>query len=346
VRDYERSLEWCHRLRAFSTRRRIRAFLTACRVKFTGALLWRGEWSACEAELEHAIEELSGPPRPVLRDARARLAELRWRQGRHADARRLLEQAGDGPAPEALRATIALAEGDAAAAVDLVEATLRRTPESARGIRVPALEVGIRACLAAGDVDRAAACAAELEATAAAVETKALRAAALGAAGRVAAARGEAERARELLEDAAYLAEASGSPYEGARLRIALARALATLGRQAGAHAEASRARATFERLGAAADAARARELLSRLTDGSEAPGAVAGRRRAGSGPLTRRQREVLELVARGLSDREIAERLFLSEHTVHRHVANVLGRLRVTSRAAAVAEAVRTDLI
>ena len=62
--------------------------------------------------------------------------------------------------------------------------------------------------------------------------------------------------------------------------------------------------------------------------------------------PLTKREMEVLRLVARGMSNGEIATTLVLSEHTVHRHVANVLGKLEVSSRAAAVAEAARLDLL
>jgi pimeloyl-ACP methyl ester carboxylesterase/DNA-binding CsgD family transcriptional regulator len=61
---------------------------------------------------------------------------------------------------------------------------------------------------------------------------------------------------------------------------------------------------------------------------------------------LTRRERDVLELVAGGLSDREIAEQLILSPHTVHRHVANIRHKLGCGSRAAAVAEAARRGLL
>jgi pimeloyl-ACP methyl ester carboxylesterase/DNA-binding CsgD family transcriptional regulator len=66
----------------------------------------------------------------------------------------------------------------------------------------------------------------------------------------------------------------------------------------------------------------------------------------AGAGDLTRRETEVLTLIANGLSDREIAERLFLSPHTVHRHVANVRTKLGLPTRAAAVAEAARRGLL
>lgn len=61
---------------------------------------------------------------------------------------------------------------------------------------------------------------------------------------------------------------------------------------------------------------------------------------------LSRREREVLALLARGLSDREVAEQLVVSRHTVHRHVANIRNKLGCRSRAAAVAEAARLGLL
>ena len=61
---------------------------------------------------------------------------------------------------------------------------------------------------------------------------------------------------------------------------------------------------------------------------------------------LSRREREVLALVATGLSDPEIAEQLVLSQHTVHRHVANIRTKLGRGSRTAAVAEAARLGLL
>lgn len=63
-------------------------------------------------------------------------------------------------------------------------------------------------------------------------------------------------------------------------------------------------------------------------------------------GPLSPREQEVLRLIAAGLSDAEIAERLIVSPHTVHRHVANIRTKLRQSSRAAAAAHAVREGLI
>jgi DNA-binding CsgD family transcriptional regulator len=66
----------------------------------------------------------------------------------------------------------------------------------------------------------------------------------------------------------------------------------------------------------------------------------------AEDGPLSEREVEILRMVARGLSDRQIAEALVLSPHTVHRHVANIRTKLRQPTRTAAATEAARLQLI
>jgi pimeloyl-ACP methyl ester carboxylesterase/DNA-binding CsgD family transcriptional regulator len=85
-----------------------------------------------------------------------------------------------------------------------------------------------------------------------------------------------------------------------------------------------------------------ARALRSALAP--EAPAGVAGAPPAGL--LSGREREVLTLVASGLSDHEIAQQLVLSQHTVHRHVANIRHKLGRSTRTAAVAEAARLGLL
>ena len=66
----------------------------------------------------------------------------------------------------------------------------------------------------------------------------------------------------------------------------------------------------------------------------------------AAAAMLTPRELDVLKLVAQGLSNADIAQRLVLSEHTVHRHLANILRKLNLSSRAAAAAWGVRTGLV
>ena len=76
---------------------------------------------------------------------------------------------------------------------------------------------------------------------------------------------------------------------------------------------------------------------------GNEPDTAVSG---AAVGALTPRELDVLRLVAQGLSNPDIAQRLVLSEHTVHRHLANILRKLDLSSRAAAAAWGTRAGLI
>jgi DNA-binding CsgD family transcriptional regulator len=65
-----------------------------------------------------------------------------------------------------------------------------------------------------------------------------------------------------------------------------------------------------------------------------------------GEEPLTPREQEVLELVAEGLSNRQVAMRLGISEHTVKFHVASIYGKLGASTRAAAIRRGVRRGLI
>jgi pimeloyl-ACP methyl ester carboxylesterase/DNA-binding CsgD family transcriptional regulator len=66
----------------------------------------------------------------------------------------------------------------------------------------------------------------------------------------------------------------------------------------------------------------------------------------AAGSPLTDRETEILRFVATGMSNREIASTLILSEHTIHRHVANILRKLAQSTRTAAAAQAARQGLI
>jgi DNA-binding NarL/FixJ family response regulator len=124
-------------------------------------------------------------------------------------------------------------------------------------------------------------------------------------------------------------------PFEAARTRTRLAAAIAAEDRAA-AIAEARAALDAFAALGAAGDADAAAALLRSLG----APAPHGGPRDAGI--LTKREREVLALLGEGLSNRELAERLYLTRKTVEHHVHNVLFKLDLRSRAEAAAFAVR----
>ncbi|MGE3191272.1 MAG: LuxR C-terminal-related transcriptional regulator, partial [Vicinamibacterales bacterium] len=153
---------------------------------------------------------------------------------------------------------------------------------------------------------------------------------------------GDLESARTRLEDAVDLFDESGAPFETGRARVELARTLAALGRGAAAADEARRAIEALAPLGASLELARARAAIADATRAFAVTMPAADARTG----LTRREVEVLRLIAEGLNNQSIAERLFISEHTVHRHVANILGKLEASSRSAAVAQAGRLGLL
>jgi DNA-binding NarL/FixJ family response regulator len=108
--------------------------------------------------------------------------------------------------------------------------------------------------------------------------------------------------------------------------------------------AELKDALAGLDELGAGAAAAAVRRRMKELGVKAIPRGPRAATRAAPAG-LTPREQEVLALLADGLPDREISERLFISERTVHHHVSAVLSKIGVSSRTAAAREAARMGI-
>lgn len=343
VRDYRRAFEWCDRIAEFVERYGSRYMLGFCREHYGAVHVWRGEWAEAEAALESAIDAYSLSRPAFVGGALAGLAELRRRQGRWEQAERLLDQVAGGSGL-ACRARLALDRGDARKAVELAERCLRQRSEPCSAQRSSALEVLVAAHGSRGDLDQARAALAELQELARIAGTLPLRAAALFADGSVAAAGGDHERARQLLEDAVDGFERSGAPFEAARARIELARSLTALRRDTEAAREAQTCLDALTRLGAEAEANRGRRLL-----GAQAGHGASAEERRLTAPVavvTRREREVLRCVAEGLTNREIAERLVVSEHTIHRHITNILRKLDLPSRTAAATHAIRAGIL
>ncbi len=176
-------------------------------------------------------------------------------------------------------------------------------------------------------------------------DTAPLRAAADLAGGLVAAADGEWAEALRRIENAVAAYEAMPAPFEASLARLDLARCLLATSRHGIAAQDARAALECLERLGAAREAFRARRLVDEITalsPGVARPTSASVR----TADLTTREVEVLRLVAQGLGDKEIAVRLHLSSHTVHRHVSNIRTKLCLPSRAAAVAWAAQNGLL
>jgi RNA polymerase sigma factor (sigma-70 family) len=334
VLDLERAVAWCDRIAEFAERYGSRYMLAFCRADYGIVDMRRGRWDDAEAMLEAAVQDYSRSRPAWVGGPLVALAELRRRQGRLEDAAVLLEEAGTSRSAELCRARIALGEGDAHHAIEILDRLLRRIDDRRRLDRAAALELLVHARAAQGGLEEGAAALAAFREAEQAVGTPLLRAAADLADGVLAASAGEHERARQLLEDAVDRYGECGEPYEAARARLALATSLAAAGSPEAATREATAARARFLELGAALDAEGARRVL----EGIQRPDTALAE-------LTHREREILGLVAEGLTNRQIAERLVISEHTVHRHVTNVLRKLDVPSRTAAAAIAAREGI-
>ena len=129
-----------------------------------------------------------------------------------------------------------------------------------------------------------------------------------------------------------------GHAHEQARCHWRLAEACLAAGDRAAARTHAEAAAAAAERMRAVP--------LQRAVAATMSRAGLAGTRSAGDAVLTGREREVLALVAEGLTNREIGRRLFISEKTASVHLSNLMAKLNVSSRTEAVTVAHRRGLL
>ncbi|HXF37431.1 MAG TPA: LuxR C-terminal-related transcriptional regulator [Actinomycetota bacterium] len=307
--------------------------LSFCYACCAEMFLASGRWDEAEGMLAEGLGALraTGHRSRCVHPA-AKLAELRLAQGRIEEAEQLLVGFEDLPEAAHALAALHLARGEHAMAAAVLHRRLNRVGrDGVLGAPFLALLVGVQ--LAQGDVDGAGETAEALADVARRSGLPRIGAQADLALGRVAMARGDAA-AVELLERAVAGFAAQDMPLDTARARLELARALQTE-RPEVAAGEARVALAELERLGAPREADEAAALLRRL--------GVRGR----TGPkdrglLTRRELEVLRLLAEGLTNAEIAARLYISTKTAGHHVSNVLAKLGARTRGEAAAWALR----
>ena len=253
-------------------------------------------------------------------------------RGEYADAEKAYKQASQhGHEAQPGLGLLRLAQGH----VDSATAAIRRALEETTAVvpRAHLLRAYVDIALAAGDVPGARTAADELTAIAVQQGASVLRAQAVHADGAVKLAEGDAKTALSLLRSAWSVWQELDAPYDGAQARLLIGQACRALGDEDTAEMELDAARWVFQELGAAPDLARVQKLSTRT------PAATPG-------GLSLREVQVLRLVAAGKSNRAIADELFLSEKTVHRHLSNIFTKLDVSSRAAATAFAFQHDLV
>jgi DNA-binding NarL/FixJ family response regulator len=302
-----------------------------CQVHKAEVLELDGAWTDALAAAELAADRFDNGVLNQFASGRARYRQgeiHRLRGDFDAAEKAYREASARGYEPHPGLALLRLEQGQSATAAAAIRRVLRETAQRLpRGRLLPAF---VEIMLTAGQHDDASAAAAELDEIARSQGTSMLRAQSAYATGSVALARDDPATALISLRPALGLWLELAAPYQVARTRMLIALACRALADEETATMELDEALASFDAMGARADAARIDALRT-------------GRGKAG---LTEREVEVLRLVATGCSNREIATRLVISEHTVARHVQNILGKVDAPSRTAASAFAHKHGLV
>lgn len=293
-----------------------------------GLLLIRGAWAEASTAAELALSRFRAGDYRAVYGAPYQLAELGRLRGAFHSAEESYRRAGEsGWEPQPGLSLLHLAVGRTQRAQEEIRRSAAGADPFTRRFLLPAL---VEIEVAAGDVEAARRAVDELREADRSMPTPMVAATVAAAEARMLLAAGDPSAALGAARAAADAWQALDASYERARSRVSAGRALMELGDHDAALAELRGAREVFVALGA--DPA-----LAELAD-------LMGDRRAGV--LTARELEVLRLVSTGLTNRGIAGRLSLSEKTVARHIANIFGKLELSSRAAATAYAYENGLV
>ncbi len=314
VSDIHRMSRWSDVAEEWTDATSAVVFDGLCAVHRAQLKLLRGEWDEAESTALSVLPLLDASRVDYAAEAWYVVGDARRLRGHRSASDAYVEAHARGRDPQPGRALLQLRAGDAPAAAKAIKAAIAAAGSDPLS-RAPLCAAAVEIFLSAGAIDDARASAAELERTAATYPTSGLEAMEATARGSVLLAGGDAEGALPLLRSACQRWLELVAPIEAARVCERLAEAYASFGDDASAAAELARAHATYRRLGLSAE---------------ELPGG-----------LSRREAEVLALLATGQANREIAESLVISDRTVARHLTNIYRKIGVTSRTQAARYAI-----
>lgn len=336
VFDLGRAREWTTALdRWCSTQPHMISFQGKCLVHRTEILRHSGAWSEALAEAQTACAWSDGHSNSFRYPAGAafyELAEIHRLRGNVKEAAEAYRRASEfGQTPEPGFTLLQFAHGQR----DLAAASIRRLMSEGQGSvpRPEVLRAAVEILTSTDDLVTARAAMEELSRISEQFHAPAVRALAAHAIGAVCLAEGDLPAALSSLREAWTLWQELEIPYEAARVRVLLGQVCQQLGDPVAAEFQFDGACRFFRRVSAEPDLARV-EMLRKST------------RTTGVHLLTARELQVIELIATGRTNREIARQLTISERTVDRHVSNILLKLNLPSRSAATAYAYEHDLI
>jgi DNA-binding CsgD family transcriptional regulator len=332
--DLRRAQDWTTALtRWCEAQPNLVAYNGQCLVHRAEILQLHGAWpEALEAADKARRQCMEGPDQNAIGAAFYRQAELYRLQGEYEKAEEAYRQAsrwGKNPQPGLSLMRLAQGLDDVAAAASKSE--VEQNQERRNLCRL--LPAFIEIMLAVGDVTAARHAADQLAKIANDIEAPFLQAEAAQAQGAVCLDEGNARAALPSLRDAWKIWQELEAPYQAARTRILIGLACQELGDKDTAEMEFDAAKWIFQRLGAETDLHRVESLTGRKPSHN-----ILG--------LTRREMEVLRLVAAGKTNKSIADELFISERTVDRHVSNIFMKLDVASRTEAASIAYKHHLL
>jgi ATP/maltotriose-dependent transcriptional regulator MalT len=334
VYDVRRAQQWTAALARWCEEQPdLISFRGRCLVHRANLMRLHGDWPAALDEARLAGERFAVAMNPgAIAKAWYLQGDVLRLMGRFDEAEESYREASRlGLEPQPGLAQLRLAQGK----TDKACAAIRRAAGEANDppARVALLPAYVELMLAAGELESAQNACAELEQIADSFGTELLQAVSAQARGALELALDHGEAALASLREACRLWQELEAPYELAIARVLLGGARRLAGDEEGFELEVDASRRVFEELGATPALA----WVDSLTGKGET---------VDTHGLTARELEVLRLLAKGRSNRDIAAELVISEHTVARHVQNIFTKLGVTSRAAAGAFAFEHELV